>query len=77
MLNRCAPGWRFNKITHFRQVIFNEKVFNLPSKEDEIYLVKVAKMVREFGLVECAEKELKRPMSLPKAEEVESKKAIG
>jgi len=58
MLTKCADGWAFKKTDHFYKLTY--KTFTYPSfpKHDKIDAGHVKRMVRLFGIKECAEKEI-------------------
>lgn len=59
MLNKCAPGWEFRMTDHKRRFKYNGLYAHLPTKEDDIYIQKVKKLVRDLGIDQkCAEKHL-------------------
>jgi hypothetical protein len=59
MLNKCAPGWEPKPAPHKRRIKYNGLYAHLPKNEDEIYIQKVKKFVRDLGIdPQCAESHL-------------------
>ncbi len=59
MLKKCAPGWEMRSSPHKRRFKYRNIIAHLPSKEDEIYVQKVKKFVRDLGIDrKCAEEHL-------------------
>jgi hypothetical protein len=56
MLTDCAPGHTLRLTNHFRMVTFMGRVFPTLPKHAQIELGHIRKMVRFFGIQECAAK---------------------
>jgi hypothetical protein len=65
MLDKCAQGWESKPAPHKRRIRYKGLYAHLPKHEDEIYVQKVKKMVRDLGIdAQCAEEHLGFPVSL-------------
>ena len=70
MLKKCADGLVSRMSDHKRRYNYNGLFAHLPSKEDDIYINKVKKFVRDLGIDRaCAEKYLGFPIEVTAAEE--------
>jgi hypothetical protein len=56
MLKDCAPGFTVRMATHSRVVSFGNLVFRDLPKFPEIEIGHIRKMVRHFGIKDCAKK---------------------
>lgn len=56
MLNECAPGHTIRTSDHFRRVKFGSLFYPSLPKHKNIEVLHIKKMIRHFGIQECAAK---------------------